>query len=164
MSPEALKSPTATEPPVEKIRPRSRSTTPEKPRPPPVTQSKPKVPPPKPPRVKPRTHTGAAHLSGDQREGQTPTPPTARDETHSDQQPIVKKVEKAPVGQELPPKDKEPPSKDKEPPLKDKEPPPKDKETPSKDTQPSVKIEVTPVAATANQQPVSDAKVSNITV
>ena len=103
-SPGALKSPTSpttTDPARETIRPRSRSATPEKPKPPP-THSKPKVPPPKPPRVKPRTHVGGAHLSGDQREGQTPTPPTARDDAPSSEQPppTAKKVEKAPDNQE----------------------------------------------------------------
>ena len=75
--------------------------TPDKPRPPPVAQSKPKVaPPPKPPRVKPRTHVGGAHLSGDQREGQTPTPPTSRDDTPSNDQQTPKKVEKPADSQE----------------------------------------------------------------
>ena len=46
--------------------------------------------------MKPRTHVGGAHLSGDQREGQTPTPPTTRGDTPSSDQ----KVEKAPVNQE----------------------------------------------------------------
>lgn len=100
-------SPSATDSGTDKIRPRSRSVTPEKPRPPPVVHSKPKVPPPKPPRVKPRTHVGGSHLSGDQREGQTPTPPTTRDDTPSNDQqpPVAKKMEKVPSNQEIPSKD-----------------------------------------------------------
>lgn len=55
--------------------------------------------------MKPRTHVGGAHLSGDQREGQTPTPPTARDDAPSSEQPppTAKKVDKAPDNQEQQP-------------------------------------------------------------
>ena len=128
----------ATDPVREKIRPRSRSETPEKPKPPPV-HSKPKVPPPKPPRVKPRTHVGGAHLSGDQREGQTPTPPTARDDTPSSEQPspTAKKVEKAPDNQEQPTKGGQ---------------------------AAAVETEATVAPAEPQQQLVSEAKVSNCTM
>ena len=53
---------------------------------------------------------GGAHLSGDQREGQTPTPPTARDDTPSGDQ----KVEKASVNQEQASKDAQPTSSETE--------------------------------------------------
>ena len=142
-SPGPLKSPTSptvTDPLREKIRPRSRSMTPEKPRPPPLLQSKPKIAPPKPPRVKPRTHMGGAHLSGDQREGQTPTPPTARDDTPSSDQPLLtaNKLEKAPD---------------------------RHQEQPTKDNQTAVETEATVVSADQQlQQPVGEAKVSNYTM
>ena len=70
------------------MRPRTRSVTPDKPKPPPVVHAKPPLVskqgvPPKPPRVKPRTHVSGTHLSGEQREGQTPTPPNSRDDLTS---------------------------------------------------------------------------------
>lgn len=129
-------SPTATDSIVEKIRPRSRSATPEKPKPPPVVQAKPKIAPPKPPRVKPRTHVGGAHLSGEQREGQTPTPPTTRDDTPSSDQ----KVEKAPVNQEETSKDTQ------------------------AAVETEITTASTDQQQQQQQQPVSDAKVSNYTM
>ena len=136
-SPGAMKSPTspsATDSAMEKVRPCSRSTTPDKPKPP-VAPSKPKVAPPKPPRVKPRTHVAGAHLSGEQREGQTPTPPTARDDAPSNDQqpPTAKRAEKALD------------------------------EQPSKDSQAVVEAEVKVVPADQQQQqPVGETKVRSL--
>jgi len=71
-----------------KMRPRTRSVTPDKPKPPPVVHAKPPLVskqgvPPKPPRVKPRTHVSNSQISGEQKERQTPTPPNSRDDTSS---------------------------------------------------------------------------------
>lgn len=94
-----------------KMRPRTRSVTPDKPKPPPVVHAKPPLVskqgvPPKPPRVKPRTQVSSGQLSGEQRERQTPTPPNSRDDTSSsgsDHPPLPQAMARKGSGDRIPP-------------------------------------------------------------
>jgi len=154
-----------------RMRPRTRSVTPEKPKPPPVASKPPLVSkqgiPPKPPRVKPRTQV-SGHLGGEQREGKTPTPPNSRDDTSSngsDHPPPPQPLGRKGSGDRILPSPvksfstKTPPSPVREPTTKPASTPDKIPSYPARP--PSVEKRTTPERQVAKMRPSPDRQITN---